>query len=63
MYSGSTLAAQYIKQKMPEVKKVRYIGREPMGDELRSCGLEVIGGPKVEELFSDGFSYEKVPKY
>ena len=39
MYPSSGVAAQYVKQKMPECKKVFYIGMEPMGDELRSNGL------------------------
>jgi hypothetical protein len=38
---------------MPHIKKVRYIGMEPMGDEIRSNGIETSGGtngnPEFEE--------------
>ena len=40
LYPACTIAAQYVVQNMPECKKVRYIGMEPMGEELRSNGMK-----------------------
>ena len=51
-----------MKQNLPECKKVRYIGMEPMGEEIRSNGLETIGGTNDPE-FKDGFKYEDLGGY
>lgn len=66
MFPSATIAAQFVKQKMPECKKVYYIGMEPMGDELRSSGLEVIGGTKGDpehEKSDDYFRYDEIKDY
>ena len=44
LYPASTIAAQYVRQKLPECKKVRYVGMDELGEELRSNGLETCGG-------------------
>jgi hypothetical protein len=36
---------------MPECKKVRYIGMDSMGEELRSNGLETIGGTSGDKEY------------
>jgi len=66
LYPASTIAAQYVRQKFPEIKKVRYIGMEPMGEELRSNGLETIGGTNGEPTSEEGgncFKYETIKDY
>ena len=42
MYPASAIAAQWVKQNLLDCKKVRYIGMEPMGEEIRSNGLEPL---------------------
>ena len=67
LYPASALAGQWVKQKLSDVKKVRYVGMEELGDELRSNGLEVIGGTNevIEGIDKDlgYFSYECIEKY
>ena len=64
LYPACTIAAQYVVQNMPECKKVRYIGMEPMGEELRSNGLETIGGTNGDSEFNDSyFHYEQIKDY
>ena len=59
LYPSCTIAAQYVKQNMPDCKKVRYIGMEPMGEELRSNGLITTGGTDEEAYYKgDYFTYE-----
>jgi len=66
LYPACTLAAQYVRQFIPDCKKVRYIGMESMGEELRSNGLETIGGSKGDPKYDEEdtwFSYEDVANY
>lgn len=53
MYPSSAVAAQYVVQKFPDVKKVRYIGMEKMGEEIRSHGLETVGGTLGDSEYAD----------
>lgn len=66
MYPASTLAAQYVVQKFPDVKKVRYTGSEEMGEEIRSNGLATIGGTLGDKEWSDPakpIKYEDIKDY
>ena len=51
LYPAATLSAQYVKQNLPDCKKVRYIGMEPMGEEIRSHGIETVGGTNGDQEF------------
>jgi ribonucleotide monophosphatase NagD (HAD superfamily) len=50
---------------MPDCKKVRYIGNEACGDEIRSNGIETIGGTNGDQEFADGnhLNYEDIKDY
>lgn len=65
MYPSCAVAAQWVVQNLPECKKVRYIGMETMGEEIRSNGLETIGG-SMDPEFTDPnkpIAYEDVRSY
>jgi hypothetical protein len=38
---------------MPECKKVRFIGMDSMGDELRSWGIQTIGGSSGDQQYDN----------
>lgn len=66
LYPAATIAAQYVKQNLPDCKKVRYIGMEATGEEIRSNGIETIGGTKGDEEFQgvDNYMmYENIKDY
>ena len=63
LYPSSAVAAQYVKQHLPECKKVRYIGMEAMGEEIRSHGLETIGGTNDPEFKDSHMRYEDIKDY
>jgi len=66
MYPASAIAAQWVKQNLPDCKKVRYIGMEPMGEEIRSNGLETIGGTLGDPEYDkpgEHFKYENIAEY
>jgi len=54
-----------VKQNLPDCKKVRYIGNEACGDELRSNGIETIGGTNGDQEFANGnhLTYEDIKDY
>ena len=54
-----------MKQNLPDCKKVRYIGNEACGDELRSNGIETIGGTNGDQEFANGnhLTYEDIKDY
>ena len=53
LYPASTLVALYLKQEMPDVKKVRVIGNEQLIEELHSHGIETSGGTFDDEKYND----------
>ena len=64
LYPACAIAAQYVKQSMPDCKKVRYIGMKYMGEELRSQGFETVGGDDWEGHEGEKyFSYEDMENY
>lgn len=66
MYPSCTVAAQYVLQKLPGCKKVRYIGMEEMGEEIRANGLETIGGTDGDQDFTNPMKpmkYEDIKGY
>lgn len=55
-----------MRQKFPDVKKVRYVGMDETGEELRSNGLETCGGTGGDPQFEKPgcyFNYEEIAKY
>jgi 4-nitrophenyl phosphatase len=63
LYPASAIAAQYVKQNLPDCKKVRYIGMEPLGEEIRSHGLETIGGTNEAEFKDTHMKYSDIENY
>lgn len=53
LYPSSTLAAQYVKQKLPEVKKVRVLGMDSLCEELELAGIQHCGGQEPDKAFDD----------
>jgi 4-nitrophenyl phosphatase len=52
-----------VRQNLPDCRKIRYIGSEAMGEELKSNGLEVVGGTlgdKEYELYENHLKYSRV---
>ena len=66
LYPVSTLAAKYVKQSMPDCKKVWMLGSDSMKDELEAFGLNVIGGASGTPEFDDpktALTPEKIDEY
>ena len=67
IYPTSTLAAQYIRQNMPDCKKVHFIGTPAMEAELNSNGLDTTGGqndPYLSKWNNDSsFKYEDIENF
>mmetsp|Transcript_8225 Transcript_8225/g.13765 ORF Transcript_8225/g.13765 Transcript_8225/m.13765 type:complete len:115 (+) Transcript_8225:183-527(+) len=66
LYPASTLAALYVKNKLPDAKKVRVIGNEELLDELAEFGIETEGGCLQDLEYNDpknAISIEKLDQY
>jgi hypothetical protein len=64
LYPSCALATHYIKLNMPDCKKVRYIGMDSMGDELRSHGIETIGGTSGDKEYkNEPFKFHDLKNY
>ena len=48
LYPVSTLAAMYVKENMPECKKVLILGDKDLADEFVAKGIEYIGGDRED---------------
>jgi hypothetical protein len=49
---------------MPECKKIRYIGMDSMGEELRSSGFATIGGTSGDPEYQKvPFQYHEIKSY
>ena len=44
MYGSSYVTAKYLKEKYPEIKKVRVVGMEGINKEMNEVGIESTGG-------------------
>lgn len=66
LYPSSTIACQYIKQKMPTVKKVYYTGGPSIGEELEGAGLEPSADNVVsykQKIAGEYLTHEELEKY
>lgn len=66
LYPASTIACQYVKQKMPDVKKVYYTGSAYIGEELESAGIEPSADNVVsykEKIAGEYLTHEELEKY
>jgi ribonucleotide monophosphatase NagD (HAD superfamily) len=44
MYGSAYITAQYLKEKHPDIKKVRVVGMESIREELSKVGIDSVGG-------------------
>lgn len=44
LYPSTAIAAQYVKQKMPEVTMVRVMGMDSITEEMNAVGIKACGG-------------------
>ena len=53
IYGSAYIAAQYLKEKCPDINKVRVIGMNSIRKELKEVGIESVGGQDLEG-YDDG---------
>ncbi len=48
IYGSAYIAAQYLKEKCPEITKVRVVGMNSIRKELKEVGIDSVGGQDLE---------------
>lgn len=60
LYPSSYIAGRYLKENMPEIKKVYVFGMKGLVEELNNHGIATVGGPDDNDKKMTGAAFKEL---